>query len=63
MFIIDLAREMFPKFYWSAPFIAVALSGIALGLLMYTITRWTPWLIATLTAILYLVPFLAGFRV
>jgi len=61
--LIDLARELFPRFYWSGPFIAIALAGTALGMLLYIITRWTPWLIATLTAILYLLPFLLGFRV
>ena len=60
--IIEFARQLFPKFYWSAPFIAIALSGIALGLLLYTVTKWTPWLIASLTAILYLIPFLLGFK-
>jgi len=60
--LIDLARELFPKFYWSAPFIAFTFGGIALGLVLYIITRWTPWLIATLTAILYLLPFLFGFN-
>ena len=60
--IIEFARQLFPKFYWSAPFIAIALSGIALGLILYTVTKWTPWLIASLTAILYLIPFLLGFK-
>jgi hypothetical protein len=63
MYLVDLARELFPKFYYSAPFIALTFAGIALGALLYVITRWTPWLIATLTAILYLLPFLFGFRV
>jgi hypothetical protein len=31
-------------------------------LFLYIVTRWTPWLIATLTAILYLLPFLFGFN-
>ena len=60
--LVDLARELFPKFYWSAPFIAVAFIGIALGFFLYVVTKWTPWLIASLTAILYLLPFLFGFN-
>ena len=62
-FLIDFARDLFPRFYWSAPFIAIAMSGIALGLLLYVVTKWTPWLIASLTAILYLLPFMLGFKV
>jgi uncharacterized membrane-anchored protein len=63
MALINLIRELFPMYYWSAGFIAMLLVAVIAGLILYTITKWTPWIMASGAALLYLIPFLLHFRV
>jgi len=59
--LIEFAREVFPRFYWSAGFIAVLFAVVILAAILYVVTKWSPWLMVALAGGLYLIPFIFGF--
>ena len=56
--IVQFVRELFPMFYWSAGFIAVLFSVAAISLILYVITKWSPWMLVAMAATIYMIPFI-----
>jgi hypothetical protein len=54
--IIHFIQTMFPHAYQSADFIAVLLAMILLSTALFTVTRYTGWLICMCAGLAYLAP-------
>jgi hypothetical protein len=57
--IVNVVRELFPMFYWSAGFIAVLFVVAAASLLLYVVTKWAPWILVAMAACIYMIPFIS----
>jgi hypothetical protein len=62
MELVNYIREIWPQAYWSAGFIACLVVVIIVSGVLYAITRWPAWIMTTLAAVLYMIPFFIYMR-